>query len=66
MLSGRGAMKRRWMPVSLLVLVVVGALFGATSAYGDGSITVMTQNLYQGTEFRHFAALQGTEPTLEQ
>jgi hypothetical protein len=64
--SGCGAMKRRWMRVSLLVLVVVAALFGATSAYGDGSITVMTQNLYQGTEFRHFAALQGTEPTLEQ
>ena len=26
----------------------------------------MTQNLYQGTEFAHFSALQGTEPTLEE
>ena len=66
MLLGRGAMNRRRMPVSLLVVVVAGALFGAANAYGDGSVTVMTQNLYQGTEFRHFAALQGTEPTLEQ
>jgi len=67
MLHGRGATKHRWTPVSLLVLVVAGALFGASSAYaGNGSITVMTQNLYQGTEFRHFAALQGTTPTFEQ
>ena len=57
MLHAHGAIKRRWMPVSLLVLVVVGALYGAASAYGDGDVTVMTQNLYQGTEFRHFAAL---------
>jgi len=54
------------MPVPLLGLVIAGALFGATSAYGDGNVTVMTQNLYQGTEFRHFAALAGTTPTLEQ
>jgi hypothetical protein len=26
----------------------------------------MTQNLYQGTEFAHFAALAGTTPTLEE
>jgi hypothetical protein len=66
MLPARGATKRRWMPVSLLVVVVAGALFGTASAYGDGSTTVMTQNLYQGTEFRHFAALAGTTPTPEQ
>ena len=48
MLPGREPIKRRWIPVSLLVFVVAGALFGAASAYGDGSTTVMTQNLYQG------------------
>jgi hypothetical protein len=37
---------------------------GAAPAHADGSATVMTQNLYQGTEFAHFAALQGTTPTL--
>jgi endonuclease/exonuclease/phosphatase family metal-dependent hydrolase len=66
MLHGRTATKRRWMPVSLLALVVMGALFGAASAYGDGNVTVMTQNLYQGTEFRHFAGLQGTTPSFGQ
>ncbi len=66
MLHGRGATSRRWMPASLLALLAAGALFGAASAYGDGPVTVMTQNLYQGTEFRHFAALQGTTPTFEQ
>ncbi len=30
------------------------------------SVTVMTQNLYQGTEFRHIQALAGTTPTFEQ
>jgi hypothetical protein len=39
---------------------------GAGTAYADGSVTVMTQNLYQGTEFAHFAALAGTTPTLEE
>ena len=50
MLPDHGAAKRRWMPVSLLVLVVAAGLFGAASAYGDGNVTVMTQNLYQGTD----------------
>jgi hypothetical protein len=44
----------------------VAVAFGAGSAYADGSVTVMTQNLYQGTEFRHFAALAGTTPTFAQ
>jgi hypothetical protein len=30
------------------------------------SVTVMTQNLYQGTEFRHIQALAGANPTLEE
>jgi endonuclease/exonuclease/phosphatase family metal-dependent hydrolase len=55
----------RWTPVLVLV-AAAWAVLGAGSAYGDGSLTVMTQNIYQGTEFAHFAALQGTEPTFEQ
>jgi hypothetical protein len=42
------------------------AAAGAGTAYADGSVTVMTQNLYQGTEFANFAALAGTTPTLEE
>jgi hypothetical protein len=39
----------------------------AGSARADQrSVTVMTQNLYQGTEFRHIQALAGTSPTLEE
>jgi hypothetical protein len=62
--------------VALLLLVLVIALAAATvalaalevsDAHADRrSVTVMTQNLYQGTEFRHIQALAGTNPTLEQ
>jgi hypothetical protein len=38
---------------------VCTALGAGTAAAKERSVTVMTQNLYQGTEFRNFAALQG-------
>jgi Endonuclease/Exonuclease/phosphatase family len=51
-----------------LSLCVVIWVVGAGAAYagenGAHSVTVMTQNLYQGTEFRNFEALAGTNPTL--
>ena len=56
----------------VMLFAVSWAVAGASSAYanghgGDGnSLTVMTQNLYQGTEFANFQALQGTTPTFEQ
>lgn len=52
----------------LIALAVVWALIGAGSARAEGgrSVTVMTQNLYQGTEFRNIQGLIGKEPTLEQ
>jgi hypothetical protein len=46
---------------AMILCSAVWAL-GAAPAHADGSVTVMTQNLYQGTEFAHFAALQGTTP----
>jgi hypothetical protein len=50
-----------------LVLFAAGwALIGAGSAAADSNLTVMTQNLYQGTEFAHIAALQGKTPTFEE
>jgi hypothetical protein len=53
---------------AVVLFAVASAILGAGSAYADEghSVTVMTQNLYQGTEFRNFQALQGTTPTLEQ
>ncbi len=51
---------------AVLAFAVAWAVLGAGTAYADDgrSVTVMTQNLYQGTEFRNFQALQGTTPTL--
>jgi endonuclease/exonuclease/phosphatase family metal-dependent hydrolase len=43
-----------------------GAATAAGATAGERSVTVMTQNLYQGTEFKHFAALQGKKPTLNE
>jgi endonuclease/exonuclease/phosphatase family metal-dependent hydrolase len=51
---------------ALILAAVAGGVIGAGSANADSNLTVMTQNLYQGTEFAHFAALQGTTPTLGQ
>ena len=46
---------RAWGGV-VVVLALALALVGASSAAAARrSVTVMTQNLYQGTEFRHFA-----------
>ncbi|HWX96080.1 MAG TPA: endonuclease/exonuclease/phosphatase family protein [Solirubrobacteraceae bacterium] len=47
-----------------MILCAVVWTVAAGPAHADGSVTVMTQNLYQGTEFAHFAALQGTTPSL--
>jgi hypothetical protein len=51
----------------VLVLALLGA-FAAGSARADRQrlVTVMTQNIYQGTEFRHIQELVGTTPTFEQ
>jgi endonuclease/exonuclease/phosphatase family metal-dependent hydrolase len=51
---------------AVILFAVAWAVIGAGTAYADGSVTVMTQNLYQGTEFANFAALQGTTPTFEE
>jgi hypothetical protein len=51
---------------ALILAAVAGGVIGVGSANADSNLTVMTQNLYQGTEFAHFAALQGTTPTLAQ
>ncbi|MCW3069123.1 MAG: Endonuclease/exonuclease/phosphatase [Solirubrobacterales bacterium] len=56
---------RNLFTAGILVLVAWSAL-GAGAAQADKSFTVMTQNLYQGTEFRNFAALQGTNAGFEE
>ena len=55
---------RRAVVLSLLALTVAG--LGASSVQAAPSVVVMTQNIYQGTEFRHFSALQGKTPTEEE
>jgi endonuclease/exonuclease/phosphatase family metal-dependent hydrolase len=53
--------------ITLVALIAaVAASIGAGTAYADSNVAVMTYNVYQGTEFRHFAELQGTTPTFEQ
>ena len=53
--------------LALAVTTVALAAVAAGSARADQrSVTVMTQNLYQGTEFSHIQALAGTNPTLAQ
>jgi hypothetical protein len=47
-----------------VALTVIGV--GSAHAEHRRSVTVMTQNLYQGTEFRNIQALVGGTPTLEQ
>jgi hypothetical protein len=49
--------------VCALAWTIVGA---GTARADDGSVTVMTQNLYQGTEFRNLAGLTGKSPNLEE
>jgi hypothetical protein len=52
---------------AVILAVAAWAVMGVGAASADQrSVTVMTQNLYQGTEFAHFAALQGTTPTFEE
>jgi hypothetical protein len=56
-----------------LAAVIVSALaagLSAVGAYADSSeghsVTIMTQNLYQGTEFRHIQGLIGHEVSFEE
>lgn len=52
---------------AFILFAIAWGIVGVGSANaGQRSVTVMTQNLYQGTEFAHFAALQGTTPTFEE
>jgi hypothetical protein len=62
-LTLRGALAR-----ALLAFALAWAVMGAANAPAERgrSVTVMTQNLYQGTEFRNIQALVGGRPTLEQ
>jgi hypothetical protein len=54
----------------LLALAAAAVTLAAVAAGGaraeQRAVTVMTQNLYQGTEFRHIQALAEANPTLEQ
>ena len=67
----RSATNRLRMLPRLLLAFAAAALALAAIAAGGAradqrSVTVMTQNLYQGTEFSHIQALAGANPTLEQ
>jgi hypothetical protein len=58
--------------IPLLLIALAATILALTTAAAGvsradkRSVTVMTQNLYQGTEFRHIQALAGANPTLEQ
>ena len=53
-----GRIARYALVLSALILVWVAIVADAASA-NTRSVTVMTQNLYQGTEFAHIQALVG-------
>jgi hypothetical protein len=67
-----GRRGRRWRPRRLVLLALAAAALLLTVAVSSvasahqRSVTIMTQNVYQGTEFRHIQALVGTTPTFEQ
>ena len=42
---------------AVILFAVAWAAIGAGTAHAGGSVTVMTQNLYQGTEFAHIRVL---------
>ena len=42
----------------LVLFAVAWALIGAGSAAADSNVNVMTQNVYQGTEFRHITEIK--------
>jgi Endonuclease/Exonuclease/phosphatase family len=52
--------------IALAATIVALAVVAGGARAHQRSVTVMTQNLYQGTEFRHIQALAGANPTLEQ
>jgi endonuclease/exonuclease/phosphatase family metal-dependent hydrolase len=51
--------------VTLCAIAVIALGVGAAQAH-ERVVTVMTQNLYQGTEFANLRALAGTTPTFAQ
>jgi len=51
----RGGALRR----AFVIFAVAWAAIGTAAAHAGGPVTVMTQNLYQGTEFAHIRALVG-------
>jgi hypothetical protein len=61
------ALARARVTLAVLLFAVVWTALGAgTASAKERSVTVMTQNLYQGTEFKHFAALQGKTVSKEE
>lgn len=52
--------------LAAVACVVIGVGSAAADEHRDHGVTVMTQNVYQGTEFRNFAALAGTNASLEE
>jgi hypothetical protein len=66
----RGWSRRAALIQVLICCAVAWGAIGASGAYADDQsahgVTVMTQNLYQGTEFRHLAGLAGKEVGFEE
>jgi endonuclease/exonuclease/phosphatase family metal-dependent hydrolase len=58
--------RARGCAAALLASVAIAGLAASTASADRRAVTVMTQNLYQGTEFAHFAALAGTTPSFEE
>jgi hypothetical protein len=56
----------RFLIASAAAIITLVAIAAGPARADQRAVTVMTQNLYQGTEFRHIQALAGANPTLEQ
>jgi hypothetical protein len=54
------------MATVIVALVATATVAARADQLDRRAVTVMTQNLYQGTEFRHIQALAGANPTLEE
>lgn len=67
--SHLGLWARPYVRVTAALLVAIALVVGSASsagAQGGRTVTVMTQNLYQGTEFSHIQGLIGESPSFEE
>lgn len=64
--SGTGRVVARVLLALALGLTLIATWAPGAGAEGGRTVTVMTQNLYQGTEFAHIQGLVGASPSFEE